>query len=92
MEAMAAEAAPPPEADDVGAVRRFVNEPSYGEAAWTLVFGNGKYVGTMPSEGAVPAMVVAARHHLLRMLQRMVETVGGISVSPRQWRGRSRSC
>eukprot|EP00965_Chrysotila_dentata_P043429 1443899-Pleurochrysis_carterae.AAC.1 len=70
---MEAEAAAPATADDVGAVRRLVDEPAYGAAAWAVVYGNGKYVGTMPSEGAVPATVVAARQRLFRMLQRMVE-------------------
>eukprot|EP00965_Chrysotila_dentata_P039715 1319829-Pleurochrysis_carterae.AAC.1 len=37
-------------ADDVEAVRRLVDDPKYGAAAWAVVYGNGKYVGTMPSE------------------------------------------
>eukprot|EP00965_Chrysotila_dentata_P067745 2241714-Pleurochrysis_carterae.AAC.1 len=52
---MEAEAVAPATADNVGAVRRLVDEPAYGAAAWAVVYGNDKYVGTMPSEGAVPA-------------------------------------
>eukprot|EP00965_Chrysotila_dentata_P104619 3454824-Pleurochrysis_carterae.AAC.2 len=78
MEAMATEAATHPAADEVGAVRRFVSNPSYGEAAWAAIFGkDDKYVNTMPGEVAVPATAVAARQRLLRMLQRLVEAAAG---------------
>eukprot|EP00965_Chrysotila_dentata_P132382 4377730-Pleurochrysis_carterae.AAC.1 len=56
-----AEAAAPPPASDVAVVRRLVDNQTYGDAAWAAIFGNGKYVGTMAGEGAVPAAVVAAR-------------------------------
>eukprot|EP00965_Chrysotila_dentata_P011108 360775-Pleurochrysis_carterae.AAC.1 len=61
MAAMVAGAAAPPPASDAAAMRRLVDNPTYGDAAWTAIFGNGKYVGMMAGEGAVPATVVAAR-------------------------------
>eukprot|EP00965_Chrysotila_dentata_P033039 1100847-Pleurochrysis_carterae.AAC.1 len=75
MAAMVAEAAAPPPADDVDAVRRLVGHPTYGGAAWAAISGNGKYVGTMAGEGAVPVAVVAARQRMFRLLQRRVEEV-----------------
>eukprot|EP00965_Chrysotila_dentata_P222839 6193213-Pleurochrysis_carterae.AAC.2 len=52
---MEAEAAAPAVADDVCAARRIVDQPTYGGAAWAVIFGNGKFVGTAQGRACKPA-------------------------------------
>eukprot|EP00965_Chrysotila_dentata_P087221 2879671-Pleurochrysis_carterae.AAC.1 len=55
MAALAAEAEAPAPQDPVAEARRLTTHADYGGAAWAAIFSSGKYTGTLPGEGVLPA-------------------------------------
>eukprot|EP00965_Chrysotila_dentata_P181004 5975085-Pleurochrysis_carterae.AAC.3 len=68
-----AEVAAPAQQDGVQAVARLVSALGHGGAAWTAVYSNMNYTGTLPAEGAIPASVLGARQQLLGLVRARIE-------------------
>eukprot|EP00965_Chrysotila_dentata_P084273 2782827-Pleurochrysis_carterae.AAC.1 len=56
---------------------RLVSEPLYGGVAWAAMSSNGRYIGSLPGKGLVPASVLHARQQLASRLVACIKKVVG---------------